>query len=130
MAEPPSGAPPLAGIDPEDRLDSWKEIAAYLERDVSTVQRWGVASETGGVTASGPRPRRHLRGRASRRLRGPRHCALPARLRRTMCTGSSFRYRMEKPKHGGHLAAHDGLVLPPARIHYGRRGSVPNPFAF
>jgi len=36
---PPSGAPPLAGIDPEDRLDSWKEIAAYLERDVTTVQR-------------------------------------------------------------------------------------------
>jgi Tol biopolymer transport system component len=25
---------------PEDRLDSWKEIAAYLRRDVTTVQRW------------------------------------------------------------------------------------------
>ena len=25
---------------PDDRLDSWKEIAAYLKRDVSTVQRW------------------------------------------------------------------------------------------
>jgi Tol biopolymer transport system component len=24
----------------DDRLDSWKEIAAYLKRDVSTVQRW------------------------------------------------------------------------------------------
>ena len=24
----------------EDRLDSWKEIAAYLSRDVTTVQRW------------------------------------------------------------------------------------------
>src|SRR4051794_21376884 len=23
-----------------DRLDSWKEIAAYLQRDVTTVQRW------------------------------------------------------------------------------------------
>ena len=23
-----------------DRLDSWKDIAAYLHRDVSTVQRW------------------------------------------------------------------------------------------
>src|SRR5215813_14647812 len=23
-----------------DRLDSWKEIAAYLRRDVRTVQRW------------------------------------------------------------------------------------------
>ena len=25
---------------PGDRLDSWKRIAAYLKRDVSTVQRW------------------------------------------------------------------------------------------
>src|SRR5580704_4531811 len=25
---------------PEDRLHSWKEIAAYLNRDVTTVQRW------------------------------------------------------------------------------------------
>jgi Tol biopolymer transport system component len=25
---------------PQDRLDSWKEIAAYLNRDVTTVQRW------------------------------------------------------------------------------------------
>src|SRR5438309_9320165 len=24
----------------DDRLDSWKEIAAYLNRDVTTVQRW------------------------------------------------------------------------------------------
>src|SRR5262245_18435794 len=24
----------------DDRLDSWKEIAAYLRRDVTTVQRW------------------------------------------------------------------------------------------
>jgi TolB-like protein len=26
--------------NPEDRLDSWKEIAVYLRRDVRTVQRW------------------------------------------------------------------------------------------
>ena len=26
--------------NPSDRLDSWKEIAAYLRRDVRTVQRW------------------------------------------------------------------------------------------
>ncbi len=31
---PPSEKPPL------DQLDSWKEIAAYLGRDVTTVQRW------------------------------------------------------------------------------------------
>jgi Tol biopolymer transport system component len=29
-----------AGSRPEDRLDSWKKIASYLKRDVSTVQRW------------------------------------------------------------------------------------------
>lgn len=26
--------------DPTDRLDSWKDVATYLKRDVSTVQRW------------------------------------------------------------------------------------------
>ena len=39
MGEPPAATStrerPL-----EDRLDSWKEIAAYLKRDVTTVQRW------------------------------------------------------------------------------------------
>ncbi|HVH85686.1 MAG TPA: hypothetical protein VM912_03125, partial [Terriglobales bacterium] len=34
-----SGTPPSMK-PPEDRLDSWKEIAAYLSRDVTTVQRW------------------------------------------------------------------------------------------
>ena len=34
-----STIPPSEGR-PEDRLDSWKEIAAYLNRDVTTVQRW------------------------------------------------------------------------------------------
>ncbi len=39
MAEPSLGPPPSVR-SPEDRLDSWKEIAAYLSRDVTTVQRW------------------------------------------------------------------------------------------
>ena len=34
-----SSATPASG-GPEDRLDSWKEIAAYLNRSLSTVQRW------------------------------------------------------------------------------------------
>ena len=34
----PNGAS-ISG-QPEDRLDSWKKIASYLKRDVSTVQRW------------------------------------------------------------------------------------------
>ena len=40
MDEPSPGSPPPFTKPPEDRLDSWKEIAAYLKRDVSTVQRW------------------------------------------------------------------------------------------
>jgi Flp pilus assembly protein TadD len=39
MGEPLPGAP-TSPRQPEDRLDSWKEIAAYLNRDVTTVQRW------------------------------------------------------------------------------------------
>jgi hypothetical protein len=39
MGEPSLGA--RASEKPlEDRLDSWKEIAAYFNRDVTTVQRW------------------------------------------------------------------------------------------
>ncbi|MGH9688605.1 MAG: tetratricopeptide repeat protein [Candidatus Acidiferrales bacterium] len=39
MDEVSSGKPP-AGAPIEERLDSWKEIAAHLGRDVTTVQRW------------------------------------------------------------------------------------------
>ncbi len=28
------------GNDADDRLDSWKEIATYLDRTVTTVKRW------------------------------------------------------------------------------------------
>ncbi len=39
MGEPSLGTLPSEKL-PEVRLDSWKEIAAYLKRDVTTVQRW------------------------------------------------------------------------------------------
>ena len=39
MGESSLGTPQSTG-PLEDRLDSWKEIAAYLKRDVTTVQRW------------------------------------------------------------------------------------------
>jgi len=39
MGEPPLAAP-VHEKALEDRLDSWKEIASYLKRDVTTVQRW------------------------------------------------------------------------------------------
>ena len=41
MTEPHVPRGPVGGQSPpSDRLDSWKEIAAYLRRDVTTVQRW------------------------------------------------------------------------------------------
>ena len=39
------GEPSLRTPQSEDRLDSWKEIAAYLKRDVTTVQRWEKREE-------------------------------------------------------------------------------------
>lgn len=39
MAEPSRGTQP-AETAADDRLDSWKDIAAYLKRDVTTAQRW------------------------------------------------------------------------------------------
>src|ERR1700691_782623 len=39
MGAPTLGIPQSTG-PLEDRLDSWKEIAVYLKRDVTTVQRW------------------------------------------------------------------------------------------
>ena len=39
MGEPSLGTSP-SERPLEDRLDSWKEIASYLNRDVTTVQRW------------------------------------------------------------------------------------------
>ena len=41
MTEPADNPPPELSSPPaSDRLDSWKEIAAYLRRGVTTVQRW------------------------------------------------------------------------------------------
>ena len=39
MSDPSSGEPAVDGTA-ANRLDSWKEIAGYLKRDVTTVQRW------------------------------------------------------------------------------------------
>ncbi len=41
MKDPsPVSSPELSDQPPEIPLDSWKEIATYVKRDVSTVQRW------------------------------------------------------------------------------------------
>jgi TolB-like protein/Tfp pilus assembly protein PilF len=75
MDELPPGALPSEG-PPKDRLDSWKEIAAYLNRDVTTVQRWEkregmpvhrhLHDKRGSVYALGPELHAWLQ---SRRLR-------------------------------------------------------------
>jgi len=39
VSEPFPGTSPTES-PPRNRLDSWKEIAAYLKRDITTVQRW------------------------------------------------------------------------------------------
>src|SRR5262245_65921525 len=42
MRDNPDAQPaPVPDASPEGRLDSWKEIAAYLGRGIRTVQRWG-----------------------------------------------------------------------------------------
>src|SRR5271156_5508715 len=41
----PSPDPPTSDQPSEPRLDSWKEIAAYLGRDVTTAQRWEKREE-------------------------------------------------------------------------------------
>ncbi len=40
MNQPPLSVSSSPAGPPDDRLDSWKDIAAYLKRDVTTVQRW------------------------------------------------------------------------------------------
>jgi hypothetical protein len=65
MAEP-SPDTPTSENQSEPRLDSWKEIAAYLGRDVTTVQRWEkreampvhrhVHDKRGSVYALAPEP--------------------------------------------------------------------------
>ena len=67
----PGTSPPARPL--EDRLDSWKEIAAYLGRDVTTVQRWEkregmpvhrhVHDKRGSVYALGPELDAWLQGR-------------------------------------------------------------------
>src|SRR3954470_9324605 len=54
MAPSTDGAPPPTAT-PQDRLDSWKEIASHLNRDVTTVQRW--------EKREGMPVHRHLHGR-------------------------------------------------------------------
>src|SRR5262245_35637320 len=40
MTESPVPGSAAGERPPDDRLESWKEIAAYMRRDVTTVQRW------------------------------------------------------------------------------------------
>jgi TolB-like protein/Tfp pilus assembly protein PilF len=67
---------PLSERPSDDRLDSWKEIAKYLGRDVTTVQRWEkregmpvhrhLHDKRGSVYAFGPELQAWLQGRGPR----------------------------------------------------------------
>jgi TolB-like protein len=69
----PSPDTPTSERPPDDWLDSWKEIAAYLGRDVTTVQRWEkregmpvhrhVHDKRGSVYALGPELDAWIQGR-------------------------------------------------------------------
>ena len=80
MAEPSSREPALEKASPQ-RLDSWKEIAAYLNRDVTTVQRWEkregmpvrrhLHDKRGSVYALGPELDAWLASRREQLQEGP-----------------------------------------------------------
>jgi TolB-like protein/Tfp pilus assembly protein PilF len=75
MGEPAPDTPPSKRPS-DDRLDSWKEIAKYLGRDVTTVQRWEkregmpvhrhVHDKRGSVYALGPELQAWLQSRGPR----------------------------------------------------------------
>src|ERR1700760_4390162 len=85
MGEPFVSTP--TGKPPEDRLDSWKEIAAYLNRDVTTVQRWEkregmpvhrhLHDRIGTVYASQAELDEWVRGRNARPAEGGRNKPTP-----------------------------------------------------
>jgi len=67
-----------AGPDwPRHRLESWKEIAAYLGRDVRTAQRW---ERLGGLPVHRLRTRRLVR-RERERVLSPTYTRKQLRLR-------------------------------------------------
>ena len=82
-SQAPSVEPPLDG-----RLDSWKKIASYLKRDVSTVQRWErreampvhrhVHDKLGSVYAYRAEIDQWWTGRAARLMREPAASAAAA----------------------------------------------------
>ena len=86
MGEPFSGTLPSERT-PEDRLDSWKEIAAYLGRDVTTVQRWEkregmpvhrhLHDRMGSVNASRAELDAWVRGRSLRAAQADEKSAAP-----------------------------------------------------
>ena len=82
MVTPPNEPPPAPPA--ENRLDSWKEIAAYLQRDVTTVQRWEkreampvhrhLHDKIGSVYAFRAELDAWVRGRSPRTDAGRRQC--------------------------------------------------------
>ena len=92
------GASPVAphSTTPGERLDSWKEIAAFLGRGVRTVQRWEeveglpvhrhVHGRGGTVFAY----KSELQGWAARRESSPQLATVPALVTANLRVGDAF----------------------------------------
>ena len=125
MGESPPGMQPSLR-PPEDRLDSWKEIAAFLNRDVTTVQRWEkregmpihrhLHDKMGSVYASRAELDAWARSRNLRATQGNGEDSpspiLPALPRRSMMAISLTRWRLVLPlAAGAAMAIGAGLWL-------------------
>src|ERR1700721_1550847 len=87
MDEPIPGTPRSEKAG-DDRLTSWKEIATYLKRDVTTVQRWEkregmpvhrhLHDRMGSVNASRAELDAWVRGRSLRAAQADEKAAAPS----------------------------------------------------
>jgi Tol biopolymer transport system component len=124
---------------PEDRLDSWKEIAAYLNRDVTTVQRWEkregmpvhrhVHDRMGSVYASRAdldawARGRNLRTGAQENRNNAPSANLPATLSRSGISTSLTRWRFVLPMVAAVAALSIGASLWLQMRHYFWRNPI------
>jgi Tol biopolymer transport system component len=123
---------------PEDRLDSWKEIAAYLNRDVTTVQRWEkregmpvyrhVHDKLGSVYASRAELDAWARGRnLSPAIENGNHAPSPSPAvvpPRSGISTSIIRWTFVLPMAGGFAALAIGLIVWLQRTEYFWRSPI------
>jgi hypothetical protein len=106
---------------PGERLEAWKEIAAYLKRDVATVRRWEkreglpvhrhVHQKLGSVYAYRSELDSWLEGRRQQ-LAPPQQAAAPQRFWLLIPLGSRFRSRAALQTSVPGAVDHPGACLP------------------